>query len=66
MEYFVNVSLKLYNVNGRLVYENNEITETDVIWDGRDSNNEFVFPGIYYYILIADGAKFKGELMIKR
>lgn len=53
------VSLSIYDVSGRLVttlvdqYQKSDIYS--VIWKGKDTNDREVAPGVYFYVLNADG-----------
>ncbi|MBA3971398.1 MAG: gliding motility-associated C-terminal domain-containing protein [Bacteroidetes bacterium] len=48
----VNMSAKIYDRNGSVVYD---YTGTDGKWDGKNKKGEKVKPGIYLYVILADG-----------
>ncbi|UCH82787.1 MAG: T9SS type A sorting domain-containing protein, partial [Candidatus Latescibacterota bacterium] len=54
-----NVSLVVYDVNGRLVRTLKDAVETPgektVTWDGRDNAGEHVSSGVYFYRLVTPG-----------
>ncbi len=65
LEYFAPASLKVFNRNGNLVYENEEYQND---WEGTSLNSDKGLPdGTYFYILqLSDERKYNSYLIINR
>lgn len=63
-------SLRIYDVTGKLVRtlvnENKDSGVYNVIWDGRDTNNNEVNRGIYFYTLKTDNKNITRKLVMTR
>ena len=61
--------LKIYNIAGRLVYDNHFDTPTDgsgFQWDAKNSNGDKIASGMYIYFIESGGDTRKGKLGIVR
>jgi len=62
------VSLSIYDVSGRLVKnmvdQHQKSGVYAVVWNGRDSNNNRVAPGVYFYVLRVDGLKTQKKIVM--
>jgi hypothetical protein len=64
-----NASVKILNINGRLIRllneENEGVEGGRAIWDGRDNNNNYVSSGIYIYLIYnEEGITAKGKIAV--
>ena len=66
-----NPSIKIYNIKGQLVktivpVTNDQCPMTNVVWDGKDSNNNDVVSGIYLYKLETDNGSITKKMLLIR
>jgi len=70
--YFTNLTshskLKIFNVAGELVYEDDKNTPTgELTWDANNNNSEPIASGVYIYMIINNNSQIKkGKLAIVR
>ncbi|MFA5857924.1 MAG: gliding motility-associated C-terminal domain-containing protein [Elusimicrobiota bacterium] len=56
---------KVYDLNSRFIATFNNIGDT-LVWDGRDSENKPMIPGIYIYQVQGEDKNFNGSMVIAR
>jgi len=58
-----NSSLTVMDINGRLVYQYQSATSSDIIWDGYGTNGEKLPQGMYFYHFRHDAGTQSGKLI---
>lgn len=58
--------LSIYNLKGQLVRELNSTQQSNIVWDGRDSNNKTVSNGIYLVKLTIGSERFSVKTLKMR
>ena len=61
------VNIKIYTIAGRLIKTiyaaSGDVGYNETFWDGRDSNNETIANGVYFYKITAKDGKKTTELI---
>jgi hypothetical protein len=61
------VNIKIYTIAGRLIktiqHASGDVGYNETVWDGRDSNNETIANGVYFYKITAKDGKKTTELI---
>jgi len=61
------VLVKIFSVSGNKVREISKGSGTNLEWDGTDDNGNALRPGVYLYLILANGQSFsKGTITIMR